>query len=88
MRESTVEGFLLKECAKRGLKTRKIKWLGHDGAPDRVLYVDGGVYIELKAPGKKLRRIQEKEIQDMREAGMKVLVIDSIEGVERFFNEL
>lgn len=64
MRESDIEKYLV-HCVKRiGGEVRKVKWIGHDGAPDRVVMirseepslVDAGfphtlIWVELKRPG-------------------------------------
>lgn len=81
MRESKIEKHLIKELKKIGITTRKLRWLGVDGAPDRVIFAKGGIYVELKAPGKEPRENQLREHEKMRAAGMKVIVIDSIEQV-------
>lgn len=88
MRESKVEDHLIKELKKLRINYRKVKWLGWDGAPDRVIYAQGGIYVELKAPGKEPRENQLREHEKMRAAGMRVEVIDSVEGVDSLISEL
>ncbi|MEY2655319.1 MAG: hypothetical protein RLZZ524_2347 [Pseudomonadota bacterium] len=78
-----------------GGEVRKVKWIGRRGAPDRVLLMgyrrvnrDGfteegnTTWIELKAPGVKPEPYQLREHARMRRMGQRVVVIDSIEGVE------
>jgi hypothetical protein len=85
--ERQVEKHLMKKCKEHGIQYRKVGWLGTVGAPDRLLYINGGVYVELKAPGEELRKIQRHEHELMRNGGMQVFTIDTIEGVDYLFRE-
>ena len=82
MRESEVEAYLVKRVKELGGDTRKMKWIGRRGAPDRFVMLYGGFFVELKAPGEKLRPEQEKEISIMRKAGVRVWVVDSLISVD------
>ena len=82
MRESEVEAYLVRKVKELGGVTRKIKWIGRRGAPDRFVMLDGGFFVETKATGKKLRPEQEKEISIMRKAGVRVWVVDSLISVD------
>lgn len=42
----------------------------------------GAIWVELKAPGKKAEPHQVREHERMRAMGQRVVVLDSIEGVE------
>lgn len=88
MRESTLEKYLLLSLKKINIETRKVKWLGRDGAPDRLILVKGGIWVELKAPGKLPRANQVDEHTVMRSAGMRVEVIDSKEQIDELIREL
>lgn len=82
-RESDIEGYLIK-CVKevKGL-LRKVKWIGHNGAPDRLfMHKDFACWIELKAPGEKPDPVQKWEHKRLRWAGMMVVVIDSHLAIE------
>ena len=95
VRESKVEAHLVKRAKALGFMVRKVKFLGVDGAPDRVLFAPERLrmlghttyWIELKAPGEKPRMRQEREHKAMREHGQHVTVLDSIEAVDRFFEQ-
>ena len=76
------------KLTKLGISTRKVKWIGRDGAPDRLILANGGIWAELKAPGEKPRVNQVIEHKKMRAAGMRVEIIDSPEGVDRLVEEL
>ena len=92
MRESDIEDHLVKRVRELGGEVRKVKWIGRVGAPDRLVMLpfearagrtaDFTIWVELKAPGEKARPSQVREHERMRAMGQRVLVIDSIEGVE------
>jgi len=60
------------------------------GVPDRLVLLSFGrvVFVELKAPGKKLRPLQEKRKQQLEKLGFKVYIIDSYERVNEFLQEV
>ena len=93
MRESLIEKHLVKRVKALGGECRKVQWIGRRGAPDRLVmlakpaYIDGqgfawGIWVELKATGVKPEAHQLREHERMRKMGQRVVVIDSIEGVE------
>lgn len=88
MRESEIEKHLVKRLSALGVFVRKLRFIANNGAPDRLIYAMGGIYVELKAPGKNLRPNQRLEHRRMRAAGMRVEVIDSIEMVDALVNQI
>ena len=88
MRENKLERYLTSKLTKLGISTRKVKWIGRDGAPDRLILANGGIWAELKAPGEKPRVNQVIEHEKMKAAGMRVEIIDSLEDVDRLVGEL
>lgn len=82
MRESEIEKYLIDSLLKIKIRTRKVKWLGRDGAPDRLILARGGIWVELKAPKKKPRLNQICEAKVLRAAGMQCIVIDTKEKVD------
>lgn len=56
------------------------------GMPDRLCLFPTGisVFVEVKAPGKKPRPIQEYVHDWLRTLGFVVLVIDNYEGIDKF----
>lgn len=89
MRESKIEKALTEGAERLGAAVRKLKWIGRDGAPDRVVMFRGWtVWVELKRPGEVPRPIQENEHRLMRRVGQDVRVIDTLEGVDEFLREL
>jgi hypothetical protein len=97
MRESTVEQHLKDRAEALGLLVRKVKFLGVDGAPDRVLMspdrmVNGiaartTFWVELKRPGGEARTRQLREHEAMRKHGQLVVVLDTVEAVDAFLEQ-
>lgn len=92
MRESDIEDYLVKRVKEHGGECRKVKWIGRIGAPDRLVMLPyckqtqhSPIWVELKASGEKARPSQLREHERMRALGQRVLVIDSLEGVEALF---
>lgn len=85
MRESEIEKYLVEKVSTLGGLVRKLKWIGRRGAPDRFVKLPGKpvMLIELKAPGKVPEPHQEREIKRLRDAGVRVEVIDSKELVDK-----
>ena len=84
MREKEVEAALVKAAKKRNGVALKFVSPGLSGVPDRlVLRPDGKIgFIELKAPGKKMRLLQEKRKSQLERLGFLVFCLDSKEEVE------
>ena len=94
MRERDIERHLVKRVKELGGEVRKFQWIGRRGAPDRLVMLPNGwdepgahwprlpIWVELKAPGVKPEAHQLREHARMRRMGQRVVVIDSIEGVE------
>lgn len=84
MRESKIEAYLVKRVRLLGGVVRKVQWVGRRGAPDRLVALPESVafWVELKAPGEKPDPHQEREHERMRNVGMRVEVVDSMERVD------
>lgn len=85
-REDVIEGEVVALAEKDGWLVRKLQYPGRRGAPDRMFvkfWYDYNrariVFIEFKRPGGKVRGIQRKEHQKLRERGAEVHVVDSVE---------
>lgn len=89
MKESSIECRLVKEVEKLGGICWKFVSPGVAGVPDRLVLLPGGqiVFVELKAPGQKARKLQEYRHKQLRKLGFRVEIIDSIEGVKEFIYE-
>ncbi|WP_099335819.1 VRR-NUC domain-containing protein [Clostridium cadaveris] len=90
MEESKIEKRLKKEIELIGGKALKFVSPGMSGVPDRIVLIPYGkvIFVELKAPGKKPRPIQIKRIKELKDLGFDVRVIDSIDGVKNFIEEV
>lgn len=87
MRESQIEAYLVERVRELGGEVRKVRWIGRRGAPDRFVMLPGrSRWVELKAPGEKVKPHQAREHARMRATGQHVEVIDSIEGVDALLN--
>lgn len=90
MREKEIETYLVQQCKTNDILTRKVTWFLQRGAPDRMLITLNGtlVWVELKAPGKKLSAPQKREHARLSERGQRIVVIDSIAGVDELIRGL
>lgn len=46
MRESDIEKYLVKRVKELGGEVRKVKWVGREGAPDRLVMLPPVVWVE------------------------------------------
>lgn len=86
MRESVIERYLVQRAKELGGEVRKVKWIGRNGAPDRLVMLPdrarSAIWVELKAPGEKCKPHQVREHERMRRMGQRVEVVDSFERVD------
>ena len=93
MRESEIESYLVAKVREKGGEVRKVKWIGRNGAPDRLVMMKGihnhTIWVELKAEGLAAlfphtphERQQHREHERMRAMGQRVVVVDSYAGVD------
>ena len=80
-RESYIEAKVVEHARKIGYLARKVQYPGKRGAPDHWFFGPTGqiVIIEFKDPNGALSVAQRREIAKLRERGLSVHVIDSIE---------
>ena len=88
IKERDVEKYLKAKVKEAGGEIRKVQWVGRRGAPDRVVFLHGCHFVELKAPGKKPEAHQDREHERMRKHGVHPWVIDSFEQVDLFMEVL
>ncbi|WP_102400190.1 VRR-NUC domain-containing protein [Haloimpatiens massiliensis] len=90
MEESKIEKYLKKQIELLGGKALKFVSPGTSGVPDRIVLLPQGkiIFVELKAPGKRPRTMQEYRIKELRNLGFRVEIIDSIEKVNKFVREV
>ena len=78
MREKVVEGKLVRAVKKAGGLAVKLTSPGLSGMPDRLVILPEGhiAFVEVKAPGGKLRPLQIRRHELLRRLGCKVYVLD------------
>lgn len=90
MREKTTEQKLTKAVKEMGGISLKVTAANYDGMPDRIVLLPHGVvaFIELKAPGKKMRPLQEKRKRQLEALGFSVFCIDCADRIGGILNEI
>ena len=90
LRESVIERKLVTEVKKRGGLAVKFVSPGLDGVPDRLILFPGGkmAFVELKAPGKTMRPIQEKRARQLTALGFRVYCVDNKEMIGGVLDEI
>ena len=90
MREKEIEKYLVNRAAEMGGRALKFVSPGCTGVPDRLVILPGGKigFLELKAPGKKLRKEQYHRIRRLWDLGCWADAADSREGVDLFLKSL
>lgn len=90
MRENVVEQHLAVSVKKMGGMAVKFVSPGLDGVPDRIILLPDRkmAFVELKAPGKKLRPLQEKRQRQLEVLGFPVYVIDGVEQIGGVLDEI
>lgn len=90
MNEKFIEQKLKNAVKSRGGTALKFVSPGVNGVPDRIILMPGGcvAFAELKAPGKKMRPIQERRKRQLESLGFKVYFIDSTEQIGGIIDEI
>ena len=90
MNEKFIEKKLVEAVKKMGGLAPKFVSPGLDGVPDRIVLLPHGVlaFIELKAPGKKMRPLQVRRKRQLEKLGFSVYCVDSLEQIETVLQEI
>lgn len=90
MLEKTIECKLTVAVKKAGGIAVKFVSPSFDGMPDRLVLLPDGLiaFVELKAPGKRPRPLQEARHRLLRSLGFKVYVVDKPEQIGGMLDEL
>lgn len=90
MLERHIEQRLVTEVKKMGGMALKFVSPGFDGVPDRLILLPKGklAFIELKAPGKRLKPLQEKRRRQLESLGFLVFCVDDIKQIKPILNEI
>lgn len=87
MRESKIVGALHKRILNLGGEYRKVRWEGRNFAPDKLVMLPGGriYWVETKSTVGELTAGQLNEHLRMAKMGQTVLVISSLDAIDRYF---
>ncbi len=90
LNEKQIEARLVKRVKEVGGLALKFVSPGHRGVPDRLVFLPGGLLylVELKTPGGKLTKLQNRTKARFEELGFKYYVISSYNEVEEFINAI
>ena len=88
IKERDVEVYLVKQVEKAGGEVRKVQWVNRRGAPDRVVFLRGVHFVELKRPGEILRDEQAREHKRMVQHGANVWTINNHALVDAFIESI
>lgn len=87
--ENSIEKRLVTEVERVGGWCLKLPAIHNAGLPDRICLFPGGriLFVELKAPGKKPRKIQLFMHRKIRALGFRVEVADTPEQIKKIIKE-
>ena len=90
MREKIIEAKLTQAAKEKGGLAPKFMSPGLDGMPDRIVLIPGGRmgFVEVKAPGKTPRPLQEARYRLLRKLGFKVFVLDDAGQIGGILDEI
>lgn len=90
MREKEIEKRLVKHTKDLGGLALKIVSPGFDGMPDRLVLISNGkiAFVEVKAPGKILRPLQEKRKRQLEALGFLVFCLDDVKQIGGILHEI
>ena len=90
MREKDIEQQLVKAVKSMGGIAPKLVSPGFDGMPDRLVLLPGGrlAFVELKAPGRQLRPLQEKRKRQLQALGFLVFCVDGVSQIGAVLDEI
>lgn len=90
MTEKYIEQKLVRAVKERGGIAPKFVSPGLDGVPDRIVLLPMGrmAFVELKAPGKKMRPLQVKRKTQLEALGFLVYCIDGVEQIGGVLDEI
>lgn len=90
MREKTIEKKLFIAIKDMGGIAPKFMSPGFDGMPDRIVLLPGGRmgFVEVKAPGKVPRPLQEARHRMLQKLGYKVYVLDDASQIGGILDEI
>ena len=90
MREKQIEHALVMAVKAAGGMCPKLVSPGTDWMPDRMILLPKGHigFVEVKAPGKKPRPLQERRHKQLRHLGFQVFILDGPEKIVEILKEV
>lgn len=90
MNEKSIEKKLVEAVKEMGGLAPKFVSPGLDGVPDRIVLLPHGMFafIELKAPGKKMRPLQVRRKRQLEKLGFSVYCVDRPEQIGGILDEI
>ena len=90
MQEKYIEKKLVAAVKNMGGIAPKLVSPGFNGMPDRIVLLPMGriAFVELKAPGKKLRPLQVRRKKQLEALGFLVYCIDGVEQIDEVLREM
>ena len=90
MTEKYIEQKLVKAVKAMGGMALKFTSPGFDGVPDRIVLLPMGrmAFVELKAPGKKMRPLQVRRKSQLEALGFLVYCIDGVDQIGGVLDEI
>lgn len=83
--ESEIEGYLEELCESRGWLCEKVATTGSAGFPDRCVIADGRVvFVELKRPDHKPRKLQVRTLERLVAHGAETCVVHDADTADLF----
>lgn len=87
--EKNVEDELVRRVKDLGGECFKFISPGNSGVPDRIVILNSKVvFVELKRPNGKTRKLQDVQLRRLQGLGANVKVISSIDEVNSFIEEV
>ena len=83
MKEKLIEQALVKAVKHKGGLCLKLVSPSLVGIPDRLVLLHDGClgFVEVKTTSKKPRKVQEKRIEQLKQLGFKVFVLDNLDEI-------
>ena len=90
MREKIIESALVTAVKQKHGLALKLSSPGLDGVPDRLVLLQNGRigFVELKAPGQKMRPLQEKRKRQLEALGFLVFCVDGVDQIEEVLHAI
>lgn len=90
IREKEIEQQLVKAAKLHGGVALKLSCPGFDGMPDRLVLLPMGRigFVEVKAPGKKMRMLQKVRNEMLTSLGFKTYVLDNVKNIGEILDDI